>query len=368
VKSAHARRFWNVVLLIGIPLLFALGSGIWADRLLTIDPVPSNATSGIGFDVSDSPELDQISAVGSWASPMAASHATEIDVTVSGCQKAEVHAGFRLDERWYLDAIASELHRRFRARLPGIPNDGYSAMNPGTLEFVLSGNVDKRDIAIRLLDEQIPFKVTHPRGTGLTRVGARLPLSLSKGVSSVGVADPKYGIGPPLYLTFRAPWVFSRGYRTCYVLLPGLTDHYVNWGAGRAEDVSGTPIYVPANPYDAPLGAKGLDVRMQSPDQALGPIEGSNSVSVTNGILRQDESMPAPSSPSLGVSTWSCSRKPLPRSLTSTFSPECSAELIVDEPNRDANLQLRLLIAGTLISGGLIGAAAGARHLFFHVG
>jgi hypothetical protein len=104
-KPAHAQRFWLVVLLIGIPLLFALGAGIWADYLLTIDPVPNSSASGIGFDVSDSPELDVISAVGNWASPMAASHATEIDVIISGCQKAEVHAGFLLDERWYLASI-----------------------------------------------------------------------------------------------------------------------------------------------------------------------------------------------------------------------------------------------------------------------
>ena len=64
-RISASKRFWKLVgkflLLVGIPMLFALAAGIWADMLLTIDSPPNTNASGMGFDVSSSFELGLLS-------------------------------------------------------------------------------------------------------------------------------------------------------------------------------------------------------------------------------------------------------------------------------------------------------------------
>ena len=189
----------------------------------------------------------------------------------------------------------------------------------------------------------------------------------------LGVANPNHVIGPTLYLKFQAPWEFARGYRTCYILLPNLT-HHDAWLPSQTVDISGKPISLPLPVYDVPLvptGERGLDFVSQQPRSGpLGPVVGSNTVLVTDGVLRLDESTPPPSEVGLPATTWACSRESQPANPVPPGSfPECSAVLVVDGSNRDgASSNCDFCSAGTFISGGLIGTAAGLRRFVFDVG
>ncbi|HKP90866.1 MAG TPA: hypothetical protein VJT75_12945 [Thermoleophilaceae bacterium] len=341
-----------VGLFIVLPLLFAAGGALLASKRLHIAEPPS-AEQGFDFDVDGGRSLYRVAyrmfllnlvKTPGAASNLDPSEGTSLLVGVSACDKrVRVNGTVRPDARWWLAVKATREHKPLVVRSAFGPRETTLRVRhpqvKGRFGFSLTGDV--RDFRARTEDTRIslPVRASHAYAEGfgpVTTVTGRIPTRALHS-RELSITDIQ---GDAIEFSFTAPWASERGYQTCYVQLPALVDP--TWA---------TP----------PLARDRLSSDGQA--RARGPADGANRVAPDNLELQLDEAQPAPRAAG-GEPAWGCARGR--RAATKLIpQPDCHATLVLQRPNRDARLQLWVLISATLISGGLIGAAAGVRRMFW---
>ena len=304
--------------------------------------------AGIQFDVDASPALGQAAgeitfrhvAREAGAVPLLlASTGTDLVVSADGCaQEVHVSLGVYPDPRWWLILRAGR-QKRFqrlaiqRGRVPVV-----SSLKPGTVRGVVAatipGQINDAKAYVRAGDP-IPLPLRQSVSFGaegaVTRLVAHIPGRALRGV----LLRPT--LGQSIAFTFGAPWVTGRGFKSCMVNMPALV-------AGQ----------VPSWP---PLGASGLTIASGTMLAAAGPENGTSRLIVSNGSIDHSETEPSPYTSTAPV--WYCHRDAKPSGPPPS---DCHALVVIEEPNRETEQQLLLIVLGAVGTAGLLGFANGLRR------
>jgi hypothetical protein len=125
---------------------------------------------------------------------------------------------------------------------------------------------------------------------------------------------------PIMQLTFDVNWVLPRGFRTCYVMFPNLSSNTASHGEYVLHAGHGAVMLTSASGTFEP------STSIPPPNDARGP-------------------------------TWTCAMGAGPENIAES---DCGGVAVFDQPSAERDLQLGLLLAGTLIG---LALAVGAESL-----
>jgi hypothetical protein len=340
------RRWWYYVLL---PLMLAGAClAVIAFCVLGSDPAPT--VTAIDFDVDASGDFaraaQEITLLNLAHEPGAVpeivpSTDSELQVAADGCQPfVDVTLAVYPDPRWWLALRASRQHLPQVLALQRGTHDPVS-ISPGSVKGLASaaipGGISDLKVFVPRGEEQLPIKVSARRIVGdpeeFTLVRFKVPDEAIRHVLLRSV------IGQNIVFTFKAPWVHPNGFRRCYIALPALIE-------GEASSIAG-------------LGAEGLAIQSTTSVAGRGPLRGTTRLEVSNGSVAPSISSPPPDDSAI-TPTWACHRR---RNIEKIVSPDCHANVVVDQPQREAWQQVALIILGALGSAGFVGVFDGMRRI-----
>jgi hypothetical protein len=350
-RLRSVRRWLGYVML---PILAVVAAFLAAAHLLHINPAHDDPQHDVGLAFS----VDGFATLQTYAGAMfeaslarvpgrqpefESSIATDVAASASGCSRTvEVNGRIDLDPRWLLAVKNTREHQRL------VLHETYSRTGPafviraphvgGTFAFGLSGLISDFHAQMEGLGIPVPVRTQAALGTNsphITIVTGRVPDAEFGGRIKIS----EY-FGDALDFRFRAPWVWARGFESCYLSLPRLVDDG----------------YVSALPITRP------DVGTSRP---VGTASGQTLINVSNGAVDLQDTSPAPNTAG-ALRTWNCARGNGSPGILQPL-PDCHATVVIAAPNQPADLQIRVIVLAAVLSGGLVGMGAGLRRILLRL-